>query len=470
MELNPDYIKNNLNQIGEKEGLILLKELINSSSDSNIREKALEYFGMIESGKNFAFLEQLFLSDEDPHIALLAGKILKDKYLGHKKLIRLLEYTLKKVDNVTHKIFSVKTLASIDSLKTRKIVIEFAKSFMKTTFKDKLNKFPREFLNYNENSSIPKNLIEICINMILNEFYINKCGYFSTLRKGMIISLICESSNLNSITEIVGLTELHDLEYLTIQRNNIKEITPIKYSKNLKILNLSHNKLEKVENLQSLINLEELNLSNNKIQIIENLKSLTKLKKLFLNNNGIKNIKNLNSLVSIEILDLSHNKISKVENLEELTKLQRLNLSFNQIKRMGGLDQLTNLTWLYLNDNLITQIENLSTLIKLKGLYLSNNVIERINSLENLMNLKKIELSLNKIRKLEGLQNLGELQELYLDNNSIQKLEGLVGLNNLIILHIGRNRITEFHNESVEHLKNLNFLFLNENPLDQKTK
>ncbi|MFX1487536.1 MAG: leucine-rich repeat domain-containing protein [Promethearchaeota archaeon] len=469
MELNPEYIKDHIAEIGVKEGLVLLKELINSSSDSSIRNKALEYFGIFERGKNFAFLEQLFLSDEDENIALLAGKILKNKYIAHKKLTRLLEYILHNVENVEQKIFSIEALISIDSLKARKMVIDYVKSLSRSIFKEKAIKIPPELLNHNYNAIIPQNLIDICINLILHQYYVNSCGYLSTLRRGMIVSLVCESSNLQGINEIVGLHFLYNLEYLTIQRNHLKEITQLKHLANLKALNLSHNDIKKIENLYSLITLEELNLSNNKIKRIENLELLSKLKKLFLNSNDITHIENLGSLTSLEVLEINRNKISKIENLRKLDKLERLNLSFNRIEKMEGLTQLQNLMWLYLNDNVIGQIEDLSTLQKLKGLNLSNNNIEKLSSLENLQNLKKIELSNNKIWKLEGLQNLVELQELYLDNNSIKKLEGLEGLNNLIILHLGRNAIKEFSNESVEHLKNLNFIFLNENPLDQKS-
>ncbi len=37
------------------------------------------------------------------------------------------------------------------------------------------------------------------------------------------------------------------------------------------------------------------------------------------------------------------------------------------------------------------------------------------------------------------------------------------------MLHLGRNNISVFRRESIEDLKNLNFIFLNENPLDQKS-
>jgi Leucine-rich repeat (LRR) protein len=102
-------------------------------------------------------------------------------------------------------------------------------------------------------------------------------------------------------------------------------------------------------------------------------------------------------------------------------------------------------------------------------LYISNNLIEKIQGLDNLFNLKKLELSGNKISNLEGLQDLLGLQELYLDNNHIEKLVGLDYLSKLIILHIGRNKISKFRSELIKNLTNLNFLYLNENPLDQQS-
>jgi Leucine-rich repeat (LRR) protein len=462
MELNPDYIKENLSEIGKKEGLDLLRELINSSNDSNIRKKALENFGILEEGNNFSFLEQLFLSDEDLDIRLIAGRILQEKYPTHKKLLRLLEYSLENVDNVAQKIFAIKTLNSIENIKARKILREY----IKTNFKDKIFDLQH---TYDYKLIIPENIIEVIINLILSDFYEFKCRYLITLRRGKIVALNCESSNLEEVSDIYGFYFLNDLEHLSLQRNNLKIISNLKHLRKLKTLDLSHNKLEKIENLENLDKLEELFLSNNRIWKIENLESLPNLKKLNLSDNSIKIIENLNSLISLEVLDLSHNDISYISNLDKLGNLKRLNLSSNKIKKLEGLNQLENLMWLYLNDNKISQLEDLSTLNKLKGLYLSNNIIERIESLENLFSLKKLELSNNKIYKLEGLQELLELQELYLDNNLIQKVEGLAGLDNLIMLHIGRNKIEEFRKESVEHLKNLNFLFLNENPLDKRS-
>ena len=466
MELTPNYIEEHLSEIGKNEAQNLLREIISSSNDSDIRAKALKTLGSIDEGTNFSFFEQLFLSDENLAMRLFAGEILKENYIKHKKIVRLLDYTLKKVDNIEQKIFSVKTLNSIGNMKAGKILTEYLKDFFKKKATEKSSDLQ---LKADLTHLIPEMIIRKWINLILGDYYKNKCGYLITLKKGKIVALNCEGSNLRDVSDIYGFNLLTDLEYLSIQRNFLQKISNLQHLTQLKALNFSHNKLKKIENLESLNNLEELNLSNNNIGKIENLESLVNLKKLTLSNNSITSMQNLHSLSHLEALDLSHNDILDIRNMDKLENLNRLNLSSNKIERMEGFTHLTNLMWLYLNDNKIVQIECLLTLHKLKGLYLSNNQITGISCLENQLSLKKLELSNNNISKLEGLQKLAELKELYLDNNLITIFEGLEGLNNLIMLHIGRNKIEEFRREFVVHLRNLNFIFLNENPLNQKS-
>jgi Leucine-rich repeat (LRR) protein len=469
MKLHPDKIKDNLNKIGKKEGLALLRDLIDSASDPRVRQSALINYGKIEEGKNFKFFEHLFLSDENLKIRLIAGQILKDKYFNNKKFISLLEYTINKVNNVELKLFSVRTLNLLNNTKTRKILIDYLKDLIKEKLSKEFNRIRSAIENYSPKDALSESILEIYINLILNEYYSKECGYHVTLRGGKIYTLNCESSNLNKVSDILGLESLITLEHLQLERNKLESIDGIQFLTTLRTLDLSYNNLEKIQNLETLTNLEELNLSNNKIQKIQSLDSLPNLKKLFLNDNRIKEIDNLASLGNLEELNLSHNQILEIKNLDKLEKLKRLNLANNQIKQMKGLKYLINLMWLYLNDNKLTQISGLSSLDNLKGLYLSNNLIEKIEGLNNLLNLKKIELSNNWIEKIEGLSTLTNLQELYLDNNKVTVLEGLEGLNSLIMLHLGRNQISKFHSETLESLKNLNFLFLNENPLDTKS-
>jgi len=469
MELHPDYIKENLDQIGKKEGLTLLREWIDSSTDPKKRQNALLNYGLIDEGKNFKFFEHLYLSDEDIELRLIAGRILKEKYLHNKKLLPLIKYTLNRIDYVELQIFAIQTLNSIENLNARKILVEYLRESIKKEFESKIKNFPKEIFNYSYNEAIPDIYLDICINLILYNFYTKKCGYHVSMKNGRISYLNCESSNLTKITDVKSLNLLKELEHLHLHRNNLISLNGVQILKKLRTLDVSHNNLEKIEYLDGLQQLEELNLSNNRIKSIEGVNSLKNLEKLLLNQNSISKIENLNNLSNLETLELTRNNIEEINNLDCLIKLERLNLSFNRIERITGLQNLKNLMWLYLNTNNISKIEGLEILEKLKGLYLSNNTIEKIESLENLIKLKKLELSYNQIRKIEGLQNLRELQELYLDNNELKRVENLDKLQSLIMLHLGRNRISEFQRESVEDLKNLNFIFLNENPLDQKS-
>ncbi|MFW9895955.1 MAG: hypothetical protein ACFFD7_09155, partial [Candidatus Thorarchaeota archaeon] len=221
MELDPDFIKENLSEIGKKEGLILLREFIENSTEPHIRRKALENYGELEDGKNFNFFEDIFFSDEDFEMRLIAGNVLSIKYSTHKKLISLLEYALKKLGNMEQKIFSLKALHSIDSIKARKIIMEYMKSIIKTRFKNNVKGINEVILNYDYKNSLPESLIEICTNLILNDYYVNVCGFLSTLRKGRIVSLDCESLAIKRIRDITGIKNLNDLEHLNIQRTNI---------------------------------------------------------------------------------------------------------------------------------------------------------------------------------------------------------------------------------------------------------
>jgi Leucine-rich repeat (LRR) protein len=470
MNLNPNYIKANLDEIGIKEAETILKELIDNSNDDKLRENALKLFGELDDckGKNFNYYEQLFLSDENIEVSVIAGNIIKNKYVhGHyKKVMNLFKFTLHKITSLQKKLLALEILNELDTKGTRKIIGEFLKDSIKKLYKNKVQEFPKDLSNINYNIAIPPTLIKICENIIVGEYYTNTCGYNISMRNGLIILLSCEGANLSKIDDIVGLDKITGLKHLLLQRNELKRIEGLDKLTGLKVLNLSRNKINKIENLTNLTKLEELILSHNEVTKIENVDCLMNLKSLVLDNNKIFEIENIEKLSNLEILNLNHNRVSEIKNLNSLRKLKDLHLSSNKIEKITGLSKLNNLIFLHLNDNKINQIEGLVKLERLKGLYMTSNRITRINGLENLRDLNKLQLSNNQISKIEGLTDL-KLQEVYLDNNRIEKLEGLDTLDNLVILFLKNNKISEY--EGVNHLKSLNFVFLNENPLTQES-
>ena len=152
----------------------------------------------------------------------------------------------------------------------------------------------------------------------------------------------------------------------------------------------------------------------------------------------------VNESGSVIEIDLSSNNLEFVPIiLTELPQLQIVRIHGTKISNMDNLEKLSNLVELHLYGNRIKKIENL----------------------ENLSQLRVLNLAYNQINKIEGLENLRKLQELFLDRNYIKKIEGIDRLEKLIILFLESNEISEFDNKSMENLNNLNFLFLNENPL-----
>ncbi len=469
MELNPTYIKENLHKIGIKEASALLKEWIISSNILELRKDALELFGSLDDGKNFKFLEQVFLSDEDLEIRLIAGKILEHNYMNHKKLIPLLEYSLKKIKEFEQKFLVVEFLNRIDTSASRKILKNFLKTYIKEKLGRKLQEFPEEIFTKDYQFALPSQILDICFNLILYDFYTYECRYNISLRKGLIILLNCEGANLNSIKEIAALHRLSHLEHLLLHRNNIEKINGLDDLKKLKVLDLSNNTIETIENLEGLPFLEELNLSQNKIETIANLNSLKDLKKLNLASNLITEIKGLESLRSLEDLNLNKNKIMEIKNISHLLNLKRLSISFNQITSISQIGALENLIWLNLNDNKISQIHGLDGMHNLKVLNLTNNLITKIENLENLENLERLELSNNKIQEIRGLESLLKLNSLYLNDNKIKIMEGIDYLDNLIILNIENNQISEYNDTYKEKLKKLYYIYLSGNPLTPKS-
>jgi hypothetical protein len=383
MDLNPDYIKKNLEQIGKRTARDILKEWIVNSDNISLRETALNLYSSMDEGNEFNFFEQLFLSDEGFEIKVLSGNILRDNYFYHKKFVSLLEFTLNNVNNMNQKFFAVETLNLIDTKKARKIINDYLKKAIKLSFKKKAYEFPEEIFNSNYDTPIPRSILEVCFNLILYDYYVNSCGYNVTLRKGLIILLNCEGGKLDNITDIQAFNKLVKLEHLQLQRNNIHNIRGLSHLTQLKTLNLSQNQIRKIENLDGLNNLQEISFSSNKIRKIENL-DLRSLKKLSLDRNLITEITNLDNLSNLELLNLSNNTIPRLKNLGNLCKLKTLNLSLNHIEIISGLENLENLISLRLNDNRISHISGLKRLVSLKVLSLSNNIIENIDNLDNL--------------------------------------------------------------------------------------
>ncbi|MFX1236057.1 MAG: hypothetical protein ACFFBY_16140, partial [Promethearchaeota archaeon] len=153
MDLNPYYIKENIDDIGLKEGFSLLRDWINNSNDFNLRKEALEVYGQLDNGKSFRFFEQLFLTDEDVKIRLLAAEFLKQNYFYHPKLVSLLEFTLFNEKNIDQKFMAIEILNKLKSRKSHRVIKEFLRKTIKKNFSMNIKDFPKDLFNFDNDSS-----------------------------------------------------------------------------------------------------------------------------------------------------------------------------------------------------------------------------------------------------------------------------------------------------------------------------
>lgn len=471
MGLDPEHIRKNINKFGKKEARIMLKELISSSEDIEKRRDALTVCITLDDGKDFRFYEQLFLTDEDKTIRHKAGICLKTNYILNKKLLALLRFILFEhtSPDVASKLFAIELLNLINKKRTRNILEDYLGKLLDSLSEDKRDEIFKVLKDSKFDSTLSTQILDILINLTLAEYYEQSCHYNITLMGGVIIQLNCEGADLNSLSDIEGIKRLSHLVHLNLHRNQIKEIMNVNYLKELRTLILSENLIERMNNYEEIQNLRELVLTSNQIMEIAPI-GLSKLTKLSLDRNQISEIKNLEGLKNLEILNLSHNNIKEIKGLAPLINIRNLNFSFNSISRISGLDSLKKLQILYLSNNFIEKITGLDNLSELKVLTLSNNKIGKIENLTNLTNLKKLEISDNRITKISGLESQVNLQELFLDRNLVKKIEGLENLRSLIILFLERNEIESFKPDDIRHLGNLNFIFLNENPLNAESR
>ena len=157
---------------------------------------------------------------------------------------------------------------------------------------------------------------------------------------------------ITSITSLVGIQNLTNLDFLDLAFNSITDLSPLGGLINLTDLRLDATSISDISALSGLPKLRQLLLGINSITEINPLKGLTSLKSLSLHDNPIGDISALNELTNLEFLDLVNTSISDISALSELTNLVfGLRLDDNSITDIGALRGLTKLTELQLRFN-----------------------------------------------------------------------------------------------------------------------
>ena len=220
------------------------------------------------------------------------------------------------------------------------------------------------------------------------------------------------------------LTNLINLENLSLQRNGILDISPISGLTELRILSIEGNPIT------DLSPLAELKLTDLKYDIVEQTIEQTDPAVAWMPNTALR------TAVRGELGLLPDVPFAK----EKMLQLQALSVSDKRINNISGLEFATNLRELDLNKNPITDLRPLANLTKLESLNLSevspNTPYFDLRPLANLINLKNLSLEnsrISDIRPLTGLKRLYILDIRYNAIENIHPLAGLIALRTLLI-------------------------------------
>ena len=126
------------------------------------------------------------------------------------------------------------------------------------------------------------------------------------------------------ITDLTGIQEAKNLEFLDVGRNNISDISTIATLIELEILKLFENQIVDISPIAGLVNLTELQFTENQIVDISPVATLTGLEILFLGGNRIVDISPLAGLVNLTALYIQYNEIADFTPIRALTNLNIL--------------------------------------------------------------------------------------------------------------------------------------------------
>eukprot|EP01080_Neovahlkampfia_damariscottae_P010115 gene10115-2534_t len=211
-------------------------------------------------------------------------------------------------------------------------------------------------------------------------------------------------------------------------------------------LDVSYNKITELSKIDSLRNLVYLDLSNNKLNVLPSeFKKLEKLKLLDLSNNDftefplvLKYMKNINEII------ISSNRIEKFPEMDEET-----NLKIFKSKRCGLRDVPGSFITSYLKNTTLISFES--------------NKIQELPSFKSNEYLERLDINDNELEQIPEIPK--SLEDLSVQMNKIQEIPDILyDISALKQLNLGFNQLTKI-DEKLSQLKNLEYLYLDHNPL-----
>jgi Leucine-rich repeat (LRR) protein len=162
------------------------------------------------------------------------------------------------------------------------------------------------------------------------------------------------------------------LGIVDLSKRNTIDLSPITNMSNLEKLTIRSTHVKNIKPLKDLINLDGLVLNQTQVSDLEPLRRLNNLQVIFIEETQLSDIEPLKELINLQQLFIYNTQVSDFGPLAELINLRELSLQKTPISDLMPLKGLTNLEQLYLNETEVSNLEPLKSLTKLRMLNISH--------------------------------------------------------------------------------------------------
>ena len=153
---------------------------------------------------------------------------------------------------------------------------------------------------------------------------------------------------ITDLTPIANLIELEDLGFWHFPAHSSSlDLSPLTNLTNLEVLSLQGNGITDISPLVGLVNLRHLHIIDNYISDITSLEHAGNLTELYISQNRITDIRPLASLINLHTLHITDNQISDFSPLAELNNLRELRITQNWALDVSMLRDLNLTTFEY---------------------------------------------------------------------------------------------------------------------------
>ncbi len=272
-----------------------------------------------------------------------------------------------------------------------------------------------------------------------------------------------------NMKNLEAVTELSNLEELSIVGSKLSDIRGISKLVKIKKLDLRSNKITDIEEL-STMSLKELTLTSNPLNSSTTPYAIHKAEKDFIVGNKSYEVwklsdednkeiiladDNLNSFIEV-YFDLNNDGIIKVNEGKNIRNITWNEAASYEIKTLDGIEKLVNLEVLDLSKANLTlkfrTIKPVSWLTKLNTLKINNAInLLSFGDVMKMPSLITLSITNSKLADLSGLNNFTKLQKLNLGNNLVFDIEEIGKIKSITELNIAGNPINNSNTPNAYH-------------------